>query len=74
MYNNGQNNVTIEIVSQLQALTDRIKRLENQLEGHQVVTVAADPINLIEGQIWTNSTSHVTKVYLNGVVRTINVT
>ena len=42
-----------------------------EIKGFRVQCVSADPSNLVEGQIWFNTTSGTLKIYNGSTTRTI---
>lgn len=44
----------------------------NQLLNVAVQQLASDPTTPVEGQIWENTTTHHVKIYLNGIVTTLD--
>ena len=46
----------------------------SEIKGQPIKKLASDPSDLVEGQVWFNTTDQLYKVVVNGVVRTIDVT
>lgn len=60
------------LVRKIQDLEKQLKEIKtNQLTVVVAPQLTADPGTPFEGQIWSNTTTHHLKIYLNGVITTI---
>lgn len=65
-------NVLVETIKRLKSQVRALKTNQNSI--FIVPGYTSDPSSPIANQMWTNTTSHTLKIYINGVVKTVTLT
>jgi hypothetical protein len=62
-----------QVVTKIRTFRKQIEQMRGTQPLLVVPQLSADPASPVEGQLWENTTTHLLKIYINGVKQTITI-